>query len=316
MNSRKIIIVTIGVLTLTLSSNKLKAQFDMMFTQYMNNEMFINPAYAGAKEALAFTLLHRQQWMGFAGRPVTTTFSINAPFYQNKMGLGLSYLNEKIGVLNRNLIYASYAYRVRTGANSFLSFGLMGGAHLQIDKVTDLTTTDPSDPSFTTNLPLVATPNFGFGMYFNTRKFYASFSVPRLLDDYVRFTPEGIYDKGVKFKINSLHYYLALGRVFTVNNNFKLKPHVMLKAAANSPLEFDANLNALIKEKLWIGASYRSSADISAIVGIQINPAFLISYAYDYQLTEIQRFSSGSHEIVLSYIFDYRGKKIVSPRYF
>jgi type IX secretion system PorP/SprF family membrane protein len=316
MKTRKVLIMCIAAAGLWLGTGTSYGQFDQMFTQYMHNEMFINPAYAGAKEAMAFTLLHRQQWMGFAGRPITTTFSVNAPFYQGKMGLGLSFLNEKIGVLHRNMIYASYAYRVKTGKTSYLSFGLMGGAHLQLDKITDLTTTDPDDPEFSTDLPLKATPNFGFGMYFNTNKFYASFSIPRMLDDHVKFTPEGVYEKGVSFNYKSLHYYLAVGRVFNINYNLKLKPHVMLKAALNSPMEFDVNLNALIKDKLWIGASYRSSADVSGIVGVQISPVFLVSYSYDYQLTDIHKFSSGSHEIVLSYIFDYKGKKIVSPRYF
>jgi type IX secretion system PorP/SprF family membrane protein len=317
MKSRKTVIAAISVLLLSFSGVQVKAQFDQMFTQYMNNEMFINPAYAGAKGAMAFTILHRQQWVGFPGRPITTTFSINAPLMQSKMGIGLCYLNEKIGVLNRNLIYASYAYRVRTGTKSYLSFGIMGGVHLQLEKVTDLHTTSLNvDPTFSTNLPTVATPNFGFGIYFNTDKFYASFSIPRLLDDHVRFSPEGVYDKAVKFNYKSFTYYLAAGRLFTISDNFKLKPHMMVKMAINTPVEFDINLDALIRERLWLGLSYRSNADISAMAGLQITPAFLISYSYDYQVTGIRQHSGGSHEICLSYLFDYRGKKIISPRYF
>ena len=313
---RVIIISVVMALCLFSTTEEVNAQFDPMFTQYMNNEMFINPAYAGAKEALAFTLLHRQQWVGFPGRPITTTFSINAPLYQNKMGLGLAFLNEKIGVLNRNLIYLSYAYRLRTGARSFLSFGLMGGVHLQVNRLGDVTTTQPGDPSFIANTPLIGTPNFGLGMYFNTDKFYASFSIPRMLDDNITYNSAGKIIKGVSFKLRSWHYYLAAGRVFTISDNFKLKPHAMMKLAVNAPVEFDINLNALIIEKLWLGVGYRSKADISFMAGIQILPALLLSYSYDYQLTPIKKFSGGSHEIVLSYVFAYKGKKILSPRYF
>jgi type IX secretion system PorP/SprF family membrane protein len=228
----------------------------------------------------------------------------------------LSYMNESIGVLDRNMIYASYSYRVRTSQKGFLRFGLMGGAHLQMDKVTELYTTASGDPLFSTNIPLTVTPNFGFGMYYNTDKFYASFSIPRMLDDHVNFTPEGVYKKGVNFDIKSFHYYLALGYLITVSPDFKLKPHMMMKAALNTPMEFDLNLNALIKERLWLGAAYRSMADVSFLAGLQITPAFLVSYSYDYQLTKIRNHSAGSHEIMLSYIFAYRGKKIISPRYF
>ena len=313
----KTIKLVIGIMIISAFwNNGLKAQFDPMFTQYMNNEMFINPAYAGAKEALAMTLLHRQQWVGFPGRPVTTTFSINTPLYQNKMGLGLAFLNEKIGVLNRNLIYLSYAYRIKTGTRSFLSFGLMGGVHLQLNRLGDVNPTEPGDPVFSANTPLVGTPNFGFGMYFNTDKFYASFSIPRMLDDNITYNSAGTLIKNVSFKLKSWHYYLAAGRMFTISDNFKLKPHAMMKVAINSPIEFDINLDALIIEKLWLGVSYRSKADISALAGIQILPTLLISYSYDYQITPIRKFSGGSHEILVSYIFGYKGKKIISPRYF
>jgi type IX secretion system PorP/SprF family membrane protein len=303
-------------LVIGVGGSEVSAQFDQMFTQYSNNEMFVNPAYAGSKDAMAFTVLHRQQWVGFPGRPITTTFSINTPLMRGKMGVGLSYLNEKVGVLNRNLIYASYAYRIRTGAKGHLSFGLMGGAHLQIEKVTDLPVFDSGDPLFSSDLGLIATPNFGFGMYYNTEKFYLSLSIPRLLDDHVRFTETGVYDKGIKFNYKSLHYYLALGRLFTISDNFKLKPHMMTKFALNTPVEFDINVDALIREKLWVGLSYRSNADISALVGLQINPSLLVSYSYDYQVTRIHKHSAGSHEICLSYLFEIRNKKIISPRYF
>src|SRR3954471_22722293 len=111
----------IALVLLLAISNTGKAQYDAMFTQYMFNEMFINPAYAGSREAMSATLLHRQQWVNFAGRPVTTSFSLHGPLMDNKMGLGLSVLNESIGVLNRTLIYGSYAYRIKTSENGRLA---------------------------------------------------------------------------------------------------------------------------------------------------------------------------------------------------
>lgn len=91
---------------------------------------------------------------------------------------------------------------------------------------------------------------------------------------------------------------------------------MILKAVSNAPIEFDVNLSTLIKEHLWLGLSYRSQADISTMVGVQISPRFLISYSYDYPLTELKKFTSGSHEIVLSALFGFKGKKIVNTRYF
>src|SRR5688500_13409199 len=177
MKTSKMKIKTITVvLTFFLVVDNLKAQYDGMFTQYMFNEMFINPAYAGSKEAMSATLLHRQQWVNFPGRPITTSFSLHGPLMENKMGVGLSILNEKIGVMSRNLIYASYAYRVKVHEKGTLAFGLMGGIDNQINKFSSIRVSDDAsaaaDPQFSQNSPNITAPNFGAGAYYNTRTFY------------------------------------------------------------------------------------------------------------------------------------------------
>jgi type IX secretion system PorP/SprF family membrane protein len=298
------------------TSLKVKAQYDLMFTQYMNNEMFINPAYTGSKEALAITALHRQQWVGMDGRPITTTLTAHAPLMANTMGIGISLLNEKIGVTTRNMIYLSYAYRIRTGDKSHLSFGLMGGIHIQSDKLGSVITTDIDDHNFRANTQTVTTPNFGFGMSFTTDKFFAGFSIPRLIDDHLSIGEGSNVLNNLAIRPAKCTYYITVGRVFTINEYFKLKPSLMMKAVANAPVQLDINLSTLIREHLWLGLSYRSGSDMSAMIGVQISPRFLINYSYDYPLSSIKKFSSGSHEIVLSALFGYKGKKIVSNRYF
>jgi len=292
------------------------AQYDAMFTQYMFNEMFINPAYAGSREAMSLTALHRQQWVNFPGRPVTTTFSMHGPIQGNKMGIGLSILNEKIGVLNRNLAYLSYAYRVKTGKNGFLSFGVMGGVHQQVNKLSELKTVDPGDVQMSQNTPSLLAPNFGTGIYFNTKKFYAGLSIPRLIDDRATFSSTGDVVKSLQISPQKFHYYLTVGRVFTVSDALKIKPQAMVKSVQNAPIEIEGNVNFLIKEMLWVGASYRSSADVSGILGLQVNSQFVFSYAYDFPLTDIKTYTMGSHELMLSYLFAFKGKKIETPRYF
>lgn len=293
-----------------------RAQYDAMFTQYMHNEMFINPAYTGSKEALNVTLLDRQQWVGFPGRPITRTLTVNGPFFNDKMGLGISFMNDQLGVINRNLLYLSYSYRIKTGPKGTLAFGLMGGAHFQKVNLSQVGTIDPGDPAFMTDINHLATPNVGFGMYYYTGKFYAGFSIPRMIDDGLVMSGTGNVLKHLVVRPSKFHYYMTVGRVFRTSPDFMIKPQIMLKAVNNSPLEVDLNVSMLFFEKFWLGASYRSLADVSAIAGMQISPQFLISYSYDYQLTEIQSFSAGSHELVLSYLFSFKGKKIVSPRYF
>lgn len=293
-----------------------EAQYDAMFTQYMFNEMFINPAYAGSKDAMSVTGVHRQQWVNFPGRPVTTTFSMHGPLMGNKMGLGLSVLNEKIGVLNRNLAYLSYAYRVKTGKKGNLAFGLQGGIHQQVNKFASLKMVDAGDVQVSQNSPSILSPNFGTGIYFNTQKFYAGVSIPRLIDDRSTISISGDVVKITKLDPKKFHYYLTAGYVFHVSEGLKIKPQAMVKAVQNAPLEYEGNLNFLLKEKIWVGASYRSSSDVSGILGVQVSQQFVFSYSYDFPLTQIRTYTQGSHELVLSYLFSYKTHKIVTPRYF
>jgi type IX secretion system PorP/SprF family membrane protein len=311
-------IQALGVILICLFASQVKAQFDYMFTQYMFNETFINPAYAGSKEAMSTTLLHRQQWMNFPGRPITTSFSLHGPLMENKMGLGVSIMNERIGVLNHNLAYVSYAYRLKLNDKSNLAFGLMAGIHNQINKFSEIkTSSDGSlDPQFSQSNPSTIAPNFGTGVYYNTQTFYAGLSVPRMIDDKVKFATNGAVELTTKMEPVNFHYYLVVGNLFKLNKDLKLKGQAMVKAVVNAPLQFDVNANMLIKDMVWAGLGYRYGSSASAIVGMQVMPQFLVSYSYDYTLNSIQKYSQGSHEIVLNYLFSYKGKKVVTPRYF
>lgn len=308
---------SIVIIIVTLfSSICAKAQYDAMFTQYMFNEMYINPAYAGSKDAMAVNLSHRQQWVNFPGRPITSSFTLHGPLANEKMGLGISLLNEQIGKLNRNLVYLNYAYRLKVSEKGKLSFGLMGGIHNQVNKLSELKATETGDIQISSNTPSIIAPNFGAGIYYYTNKFYAGVSIPRMVDDSYMFDQSGDIIKSNKLNPSKFHYYLTTGYVFDVNEDLKIKPQAMIKMVQNAPLQYDVNVNFLIKNKIWAGVSYRSAADVSALIGLQVTPQFLVNYSYDYALTKIQTYSQGSHEITLGYVFSYKQRKVVTPRYF
>lgn len=306
------------IVILTFFTTTVSAQYDAMFTQYMFNEMYINPAYAGSKEAMSATLLHRQQWVNFPGRPITTSFSLHGPLMKNKMGLGISALNEKIGVLNRNLVYISYAYRIKTGPSSTLAFGLMAGIHNQVNKLSTLNPNNDGsvDPRFGQNNSNILTPNFGAGIYFSNKTFYTGLSIPRMINDNLILNSSGNVSGNTDISALKFHYYYTIGNIFTLSPDLKLKTQAMIQAVPNSPVLFNLNANVLVKEVLWLGLSYRSNAAISVIAGVQINPQFLVSYSYDYDLSKIQKYGQGSHEISLNYLFSYKLKKLATARYF
>jgi type IX secretion system PorP/SprF family membrane protein len=159
-------------------------------------------------------------------------------------------------------------------------------------------------------------PNAGFGVYYYyKKKFYAGFSIPRLLENKIDVS------NPTKMMTNVgnpqlWHYYFTTGYVFPMGDNVKFKPSIMIKAVANAPAEVDGNLNFLFNEFLWLGASYRTGDAISGLIGFQISKQLRVGYSYDYTLSELQNYNSGSHEISIAYDFNSLKHRVVSPRYF
>ena len=290
------------------------AQFEPMFTQYMYNETFINPAYAGSHENIATTVLYRNQWAGMDGAPTTQTFNIHGATNSKKVGLGLSALNENIGVTHQFAAYADFAYRI-VMPNSSFAFGLQGGFVNDEEKLTDVHTVVTGDNQFSTNVTKNFLPNFGFGMYYHTERFYAGLSIPRLLENHIDPTNPGKLSRNFS-NMEWWHYYLATGCVVDLSAEVKFKPSIMIKAVQHAPVEFDADANFLIRDLLWIGCAYRTGDAVAGLIGLQLSKQLRIGYSYDYTLTDLQKYNSGSHEFTLSYDFGSAKNKIISTRYF
>jgi len=137
-----------------------------------------------------------------------------------------------------------------------------------------------------------------------------------MIDDNIQVNSSGNVVKDLTVDFGSFHYYVMAGGLINASHSIKIKPQAMVKMVQGAQTQLDINVNALIKERLWIGAAYRTGADVSGLLGIYITPQMLLGYAYDFSLTKIQDYSNGSHELSLSYVFGFGGKKIVSPRYF
>src|SRR6478609_10456187 len=88
------------------------AQQDAQYTQYMYNTININPAYAGSRGALSLFALHRTQWVGLDGAPITNAVSVNTPFNNTNLGAGLSIVNDEIGPSTSNSISADISYTI------------------------------------------------------------------------------------------------------------------------------------------------------------------------------------------------------------
>lgn len=286
------------------------AQQDAQFTQYMYNTININPAYAGSRGTTSIFALHRTQWVGIDGAPVTNTASVNAPLNYKKLGIGVSIINDRIGPVNENTFSTDLSYTIETSEKIKISFGLKVTANLFNLDITKLTPEQQGDNSLVNYNKF--TPNIGPGIYIHTDKSYIGFSIPNIIQS-------NRYDDSSKLiTINRerINYYLIAGYVFDVNDYVKFKPAFLTKMVAGAPLQVDASANFLFNDKFMIGASYRWSAAVSAMVGFQISDAMYIGYGYDRETTHLNNYNSGSHEIFLRYEIFKNYNKITTPRFF
>ena len=284
------------------------AQQDVMFTQYMFNGLALNPAYAGSHDVVSITAIGRQQWVGLEGAPSTQTLSVHSPVKNDRVGVGMMLLHDKIGVTDQKNATLSYAYRIPL-QHGKLAMGLQASISSYRTNYSEIGI--DNDVAFNQGTISVWQPNFGAGMYYYHTRFYAGFSVPHLL--------ERAYDLRENNAPQGLirHYFLNTGYVFDLNQNLKLKPNALLKIVDGAPAQLDLNANLLIMEVLWVGASWRSFDSIDGLLQLQLTDRLQVGYSYDFATTrEIRSVNGGSHELSLNYRCTIGHKKSVSPRFF
>ena len=236
-NIKHIIILAIVALT----GNKSFAQQDPMVSQYMFNQLFLNPAYAGCHPYTQAMLLYRQQWVGFVGSPTTELLSIDGSLKNKNMGLGFTLLNDHIGVSTRTSFSGSYSYHLKLSDKQTLALGLNAGASYYSATLQDLTVWDQGDNVFVANVQSKLIPNFGTGAYFFADNYYAGISIPNILS----YKPNTF----LYIELNNTpefqrHYYLTGGYIYKISESLSLKPSVLLKYTKGAPAEADFNLNA------------------------------------------------------------------------
>lgn len=282
-------------------------QQQALYTQYMFNGLAINPAYAGTSEALSITALGRWQWIGMDGAPRTQTITAHTPIEDTNVGLGLTFINDQIGVTRQTGVYGVYAYRlpIRSG---FLSFGLQGGFTNLKNNFNEARTITP-DPALQVQSSQFL-PNVGAGVFYYNAVFYAGLSAPLLLEN----KNKNASDDGL---VQKRHYFFTTGMVFDLSENIKIKPNILLKAIAGSPFSADYNVNLLFSDNVWFGVSYRTSGSVNFLTEVNITNKFTVGYAYDHIVEKAFRnAASSSHEIMMNYRISLTKRGVLSPRLF
>ncbi len=304
----KLLVVSVVLL---LFVTPVKAQQDPMYAQYMHNMITVNPAYAGSNDMLSAMFMARKQWVGFPGAPETRVLTMNTPITNYNFGVGLEYINDQLGPVKNNSIFADLAYHLRVSESGTLGMGLKAGIDFMQLDLQSLKTTDPGDRAFNYNYNK-SLLNFGIGFYYYSKRFYAGISVPRLLENKLKDDDVKVRSRGYQER----HYFFTSGALFDLSYRIKLKPSVLVKAVWNAPVSVDFNAHLILDDALWLGMGYRTEHSFNFLIHYQLTQQLRVGYAYDLTADDLRPYNNGTHEIMVAFDFQFNKKKVMTPRYF
>lgn len=285
------------------------AQQGLFFSQYIQDAIIFNPAYAGAKEALTFTAQYRMQWVHTEGAPGFQSFSAHAPVWSHNIGVGLRLTNDQLAGFDQQTVSPVFAYRIRLAKKRFIAAGLQTSLVRQRPDFRNIHLRDPDDPVF---YPGQAgfSASFGTGIFYGAERFYAGLAIPDLFPDV------GNQFRQTGFRQESRTYIGHAGLVLDLNSDLKLKPNLLVALPERGSIYADANLHLLIREVLWLGASYRLNQGVAFMTQLQLNPQLSLGYSYDVPLQQLLYVGATSHEVSVQYRLFFVKSGVKSPRYF
>lgn len=272
-------------------------QFFQHYSNYHFNGFIINPAYAGSREVLSAAFLHRDQWIGFPGAPVTQTLSVHTPLKTISSAVGVNLFNDKLGVNRHTGLFVDYAYRIKVSETGRFSIGMSAGVSFFRSFLSEVETTELNDAVFDGSNFKYTTPNFGFGMFYYTQRFFAGLSWPLL----VKYSSDMSRSEADSLFTSPVNTFIQCGYIFKLNNDLKIKSSIMIKNYQKYEGQLDFSNSLIVYNTLQIGFSMRSSDAFIGMIEYRVNDQFRIGYAHDFITSKMAKYSHGSNEIVLRY---------------
>lgn len=307
-------ILTIFLIVLLLTCcNVISAQQGLVYSHFQELSLFLNPAYAGNSSINNVTFLTRQQWVGLDGAPAAYLASVHTPLRARNMGVGLDVINNTIGPVTSTGFFLNYSYAVSIGNRSKLFMGLKGGINMTSINLNNLLLIDPGDPLFMDDGETLYLPNFGVGFHYQIDRFYLDFGIPRLLKN--DLNPPGV---NVENTLNreDRAYLVGGGYGYELNRDILFEGSIQGILVQGSSPVIDVLFRTEFYEKVGAGLHYRSNGSMGILFSYRISDLWSLGYGFDISSKYLRGYTSGTHEVMLGYDFEFTRKNTMSPRRF
>lgn len=292
------IIYSIIVLFVLLSSVRAWSQQDPNYTFYRYNMNIYNPAFAGSSNGVEFVLGLRSQWAGIEGAPESQSAIFGMPV-GNKVGLGVSILNDKTFIETQTWMAVDFSYHIELDEDNRLYFGLKASANSYDANTQGLLTYGVGQDGSLMNFESRFTPNVGAGIYLKNERYFISLSAPKIL------TPDRLQEANGNAFLGAdrMHAYLGGGYDFLLGGNTKLQVLGMIRYVDASPLSYELTGLLELAERFTLGAGYRYNESISGLFLFKVSNGFQLGYAYENAWQRpIDGLDQGTHEVFMRFL--------------
>lgn len=295
------------------------AQQDPQYSLYQFNQMSINPGYAGARDAIAIVADLRKQWAGIEGSPMTSALTVHSPIMNDKLGVGINFLNDRLGAKTVNGIYGNVAYILKLTNQLKLSFGARVGYAMYKFNFSEVKFKDANEVALSDlNNTNKGALDIDAGLYLRSNSFFVGLSATHLANN--------VLYKGSFQGTNSLgsptdysltyalktHIFLTIGNSFAIKENFLITPSIMVKTVMGKT-SADINLNTFLYKRFWVGIYVRQGYGYGALFQAYMTNQLRIGYSYDAGAGDQSRLGGG-HEIMIGFDIKRPKAAMVSPR--
>jgi type IX secretion system PorP/SprF family membrane protein len=231
--------------------------------------------------------------------------TLHAPFKKRNMGLGAQIYTDIVGPTRRVGISLSYAYHIKLTEKTKLSLGISAGIQQWGIDGHKLTLHDQGDDNLLVQYQTKVVPDFGAGIYLHKEnKWYLGFSAPQLYQ-----SPIHLYVNGDNKGTLVTHFMLNGAYKFDLGEDFKIEPSFLAKYANPAPIKIDVGARVIYKEQVWLGGGFRYHDAFTALLGFMYKNYLMIGYSYDFTTTNIKKYSTGTHELMLGLRFSRKQTK-------
>lgn len=295
MQRRILVILSI----LLLATSRAGAQYDVSFSHYWDLEPYFNPGAVGKQQKLNIAAAYAMSFAGFENNPRSMYVGADMPLYflKNYHGVGLSLLNDQIGLFTHQRLAVQYAYKHRL-FGGMISAGVQFGLLSEGFDGSKVDVEDSGDPALATSDVNGSAFDVGFGLYYSRGSWYVGVSAQHITSPLVALGETSELQIAPTF-------YLTGGYNIKLRNPFlTIHPSVLVRTDG---VEWRGDVSGRLvytndKKVMYGGVSYSPTNSVTVLVGGSFHGVH-IGYSYEVYTSGIS-IGNGSHELIIGYQMD------------